>query len=528
MESGVAVKWGVALSAVPVAGVAALAAYDLVQKPHALLRNYPVLGHLRYLLEEIGPELRQYIVSSNDEERPFSRNQRRWIYASSKLQNNYYGFGTDNNMEFNQGYSIIKHRTFADIAPAVASHAGEEDAIPSAKVLGGPRGRARAFRPQSIVNVSAMSFGSMSAQAIEAINRGAAAAGTMHNTGEGGLSPYHRNGGDLILQIGTAYFGCRDEKGRFDIGKLKEVVESGQVKAIEIKLSQGAKPGLGGMLPAAKVSTEISRIRGIPEGVDCASPSRHAEFHNVDSMLDWVEFVAAETGLPVGIKSAVGNMDFWDELVVQMASGERGVDFITVDGGEGGTGAAPLIFSESVAYPFRVGFTEVYKRFARAGLTDRVTFIGSGKLGLPNNAIVAFALGVDMVNVGREIMMSIGCIQAQKCHTDACPTGIATQSPWLTRGLDPALKSVRAANYIKTLRRDLLKVSEACGVAHPGLITADDLDILYGLETRTPLRDVYGYEDGWGLPSAADRAAIVALMTGASHGESAPLSATSR
>jgi len=221
-------------------------------------------------------------------------------------------------------------------------------------------------------------------------------------------------------------------------------------------------------------------------------------------------------------------MDFWDELVVQMASGERGVDFITIDGGEGGTGAAPLIFSESVSFPFRVGFTEVYKRFARAGLTDRVTFIGSGKLGLPNNAIVAFALGVDMVNVGREIMMSIGCIQAQKCHTDACPTGIATQSPWLTRGLDPALKSVRAANYIKTLRRDLLKVSEACGVPHPGLITADDLDILYGLETRTPLREIYDYQHGWGLPSPADQAAITALMTSASHGESAPLSATSR
>ncbi len=521
-------KWSHALPALPVVGVAALAAYDLIQKPHALLRNYPVLGHLRYILEEIGPELRQYIVTSNDEERPFSRNQRRWIYASSKLQNNYYGFGTDNNMEYTQGYPIIKHRTFADISPAVGQHAGEEDGIPSAKLLGGPRDRRLAFRPRSIVNISAMSFGSLSGNAIEAINKGASIAGCMHNTGEGGLSPYHRNGGDLMLQIGTAYFGCRDDKGRFDVEKLKDVVASGPVKAIEIKLSQGAKPGLGGVLPGAKVSPEIAGIRGIPEGVDCASPSRHAEFHDVDSMLDWVELIADETGLPVGIKSAVGNMDFWDDLVAEMGSTARGVDFITVDGGEGGTGAAPMIFSESVAFPFRVGFTEVYKRFARAGISDDVTFIGSGKLGLPGNAVVGFALGADMVNVGREIMLSIGCIQAQKCHTDACPTGITTQNAWLARGLDPTLKSVRAANYVKTLRRDLLKVSEACGVAHPGLISTDDLDILNGCETATSLRDVYKYETGWGQPSATDRTEITRLMTGASHGGAAPMSAMSR
>lgn len=502
-------NWKRILPAAPVVGIAALAAYDLTQKPHALLRNFPVVGHLRYLLEEMGPELRQYIVASNDEERPFSRNQRRWIYSSSKLQNNYYGFGTDNNVEYTPGYPIIKHRTFAAVTDAAAR---SSSAIPAAKVLGGPRRRAKAFRPQSVVNVSAMSFGSMSAKAIEAINKGAALAGSMHNTGEGGLSPHHRNGGDLILQIGTAYFGCRDEHGLFDINRLKNVVDSAPVKAIEIKLSQGAKPGLGGMLPGAKVTPEIAEIRGIPQGVDCKSPSRHTEFHDVDSMLDWVEFIADETGLPVGIKSAVGNMEFWDDLVANMISGQRGVDFITVDGGEGGTGAAPLIFSESVAYPFRIGFAEVYKRFAEAGISDLVTFIGSGKLGLPDNAVVAFALGADMVNVGREIMLSIGCIQSQKCHTDTCPTGIATQNPWLARGLDPTLKSERAANYIKTLRRDLLKVSEACGVEHPGLIATDDLDILEGVSSKTSLREVYDYEKGWGLPSVADQAAIVELM----------------
>ena len=296
------------------------------------------------------------------------------------------------------------------------------------------------------------------------------------------------------------------------------LVEANPIKSIEIKLSQGAKPGLGGLLPGTKVTPEIARIRGIPEGVDCASPSRHSEFDSVDSMLDWVEMVADETGVPVGIKSAVGNMDFWSELVDLMSTTERGVDFVTIDGGEGGTGAAPFLFSESVSLPFRVGFARVYEQFARGGVADHVTFIGSGKLGLPDNAVVAFALGCDMVNVGREVMMSIGCVQAQKCHTGKCPAGVATQDKWLAHGLDPLNKADRATNYLRTLRRDLLKVSEACGVAHPGLITADDLDILYGHESATSLREVYGYESKWGVPNEFDAAEVVRLMNGPAAG----------
>ena len=342
-----------------------------------------------------------------------------------------------------------------------------------------------------------MSFGSLSKNAIEALNRGAAMAGCLHDTGEGALSPYHRKGGDLVFQIGTSYFGCRDERGAFDLARLKDLCAGAPVKAIEIKLSQGAKPGLGGMLPGAKVTEEIAQIRGIQPGVDCASPSRHTAFHDVDSMLDFVEQVAAETGLPVGIKSAVGSMGVWDDLVAAMSSRERGVDFVNIDGGEGGTGAAPLIFADAVAFPFRIGFALVYAKFAAAGLTDDVTFMGAGKLGVPENAVVAFALGVDMVNVGREAMMSIGCIQAQKCHTDHCPTGVATQNPWLVRGLDPELKSVRAANYIKSMRRDLWKVSEAMGVVHPGLLTPDDIDILDGLNSHRSLGEVYGYDASW-------------------------------
>ncbi|GAA3531485.1 FMN-binding glutamate synthase family protein [Aeromicrobium flavum] len=472
--------------------------HDLTQKKHAILRNFPIIGHFRYWVETVGPELRQYIVTSNDEERPFSRDQRRWVYASSKGENSYFGFGTDNDVERVSGYPIIKHRTFTGPGATTSRHGSEGVPLPSAKVLGGPRGRRLAFRPQSVVNISAMSFGSLSAPALQALNQGAAIAGCMQNTGEGSIAPAHLNGGDLIFQIGTAYFGCRDEQGRFDLGRLVDLVQSAPVRAIEIKLSQGAKPGLGGMLPGAKVDRTIAEIRGIPEGVDCVSPSRHTAFHDVDSMLDFVETVADATGLPVGIKSAVGNLSFWDELVEQMLPRTRGVDFVNIDGGEGGTGAAPMIFADSVAYPFRIAFTEVRKRFDAAGLSDDVTFIGAGKLGLAENALVAFALGADMVNVGREAMLSIGCIQAQKCHTDHCPVGVATQNPRYTRGLDPTLKKQRLANYVLSLRRDLLKVAEAVGVVHPGMITADDIDILEGQRSAVSLRELYGYEPGWG------------------------------
>jgi glutamate synthase domain-containing protein 2 len=505
------------------AALAGLAARDLIQREHTLLRNFPVLGHARYLLEAIGPELRQYLVAGNNEERPFTRDQRRWVYASAKKENNYFGFGTDNDLEFTAGYPVINHRTFGRAVPTTNVHSGHGVDLPSAKVLGGPRGRAHAFRPQSVVNISAMSFGSLSGAAVEALNRGAALAGCLHNTGEGGVSRHHRHGGELVFQIGTAYFGCRDEHGRFDLERLKALVESAPVRALEIKLSQGAKPGLGGVLPGVKVSAEIAEARGVPEGKDCISPSRHAEFSDTDSLLDWVELLAAETGLPVGIKSAVGDMGFWHELTELMAGTGRGVDFVTIVGGEGGTGAAPLIFTDSVSLPFQLGFARVYATFARAGLQEQVTFIGGGKLGLPDNAVVAFALGCDMVNVAREAMLAIGCIQAQKCHEDTCPTGVATQNAWLTHGLDPALKSVRAANYVSTLRRDLLRVAEACGVEHPGLIDTSSVEVLTGRTTSTPLAEVYEYAPDWGLPSAADRAEIARIMAGeAPQGGTAP------
>lgn len=487
--------------------------YDLVQRKHAILRNFPIIGHFRYLLETIGPELRQYIVTGNDEERPFTRDQRRWVYATSKMQNSYFGFGSDNEMEQAENYLIVKHDAFPLHSPRSGEPGYDPDyRIPCAKVLGGHRQRAKAFRPASVVNLSAMSFGSLSSAAVEAINRGCALAGCLHNTGEGGISPHHLHGGELIWQIGTGYFGCRDSKGAFDLEALKDKVSRCPVRAIEIKLSQGAKAGVGGIVPAAKMTEEISRIRGVPAGKDCVSPPTHSAFGAEDSLLDFVEMIADQTGLPVGIKSAVGKIDFWTELTRLMSTSDRAVDFISIDGGEGGSGAAPLAFADHVSLPFKLGFTRVYRMFAEHGLHEQVVFVGSAKLGFPESALFGFALGCDMIAVAREPMMAIGCIQAQRCHTGHCPTGIATQNRWLVRGLDPTSKAVRLASYIVTLRKELLMLSRTCGVAHPGLITNQHVEILDGRFSSNSIAELFGYADGYGLPSRADQSAIAQEM----------------
>ncbi len=471
--------------------------YDIFQKKHAILRNFPIIGHFRYMLEAIGPELRQYIVTNNDEERPFSRDQRRWVYASSKEQNNYFGFGTDNDLELSSNYVIIKHSAF----PLPEPIKGEPDydplhPVPCLKVMGAARERPRAFRPESIIYVSAMSYGSLSSAAIKAINMGVKIAGGLHNTGEGGISPYHCQGGDLIYQLGTGYFGARDGDGNLSIERLVERCERHpQVKAVELKLSQGAKPGRGGLLPGAKVTAEIAEIRGIPQGKDCISPAYHRAFRNVDEMLDVVEEIAAATGLPVGIKSAVGDLGFWHELAELMANDRgRGVDYITIDGGEGGTGAAPLVFSDHVALPFKVGFARVHHLFERQGIADDVVFMGAGRLGFPETATLAMAMGCDMIGVARESMMAIGCIQAQRCHTGHCPTGVATQNKWLVRGLDPTDKGARMANYMVALRKEMMWLARACGVDHPGKIGLDRFEIMNGQFGVNSAREIFGYD----------------------------------
>jgi glutamate synthase domain-containing protein 2 len=505
----------------------ALALRDATQKTHTIRRNFPLVGRFRYLLEKIGPELRQYIVAGDNDERPFNRDQRRWVYASSKQENNYFAFGTDNPIEVTPGYVLVKHSTLGCKTPASTPQAGMEVGLPCAKVLGAARDRRLAFRPASVVNISGMSFGALSGAAIEALNRGAALSDCLHNTGEGGLSPYHRKGGDLVFQLGTAYFGVRDERGRFDLQRLKDLVQSAPVRALEVKLSQGAKPGLGGHLPGAKVSPEIAATRAIAEGKDCISPSRHAEFDSVDGLLDFVELIAQETGLPVTLKSAVGELGFWEELADRMASGTRGVDGITIDGGEGGTGAAPLVFTDHVALPFRTAFPRVYRVFAERGLQERIVWGASAKVGLPDNALFAMAMGADLLHTAREPMLAIGCIQAKKCHTDHCPTGVATQNRRLERGLDPTLKSVRCANYVKTLRRDLLKVSQAAGHDHPAFLTTADLEMLGGNGDWQSGSVLTGYPPEWALPGKADRDALIELMRPAPQGGSATPSATS-
>ena len=483
--------------------------WDLIQKNHAILRNFPVIGHLRFILERVGPELRQYIFTDNNEELPFSRDQRRWVYATAKQENPYFGFGTDNVVS-EPGHVLIHHSAFPLLSP-------DGDHVPAAKVLGAWRDRPGAFRPDSIVNISAMSFGSLSGHAIQALNQGAAKSGCLHNTGEGGIADHHRHGGDLIFQIGTGYFGCRTNDGALSIDNLVDTVGSAPVKAIELKLSQGAKPGIGGLLPGEKVTEEIAAVRGVPVGITVASPARHQAFSTVAEMIDVIETIADATSLPVGIKSAVGQMAFWEELADLMAATGRGPDFITVDGGEGGTGAGPLVFSDNVAYPFRNAMARVYTAFAARDLHRDIVFMGAGKLGYPQNALAALILGCDMVNVGREAMMAIGCIQAQRCHTGHCPTGVATQRSWLERGLDPTSKGVRAGNYIAALRHDLLRLSHATGAAHPALVPAAAVEIVSANGTPVSIASAFGLADGIDRLSEMDAAAIENLMRTAAH-----------
>lgn len=494
----------------------AIVVFDVTQRSHTILRIFPIIGHFRYILERVGPELRQYIVTDNNEERPFTRDQRRWVYASAKRQNNRFGFGSDNEMERSTNYLVIKHEAFppmVDPAHSIENESSDEHfMLPAAKIMGLARGRKKAFRPSSVINISGMSFGSLSGRAVEALNGGARIADCMQTTGEGGISPHHRQGGDLVFQVGTGYFGCRDDRGRFDLDALEETLSTAPVKAVEIKLSQGAKPGLGGILPAVKVTPEIARIRGVEPHKDCISPPAHSAFNDVDGLLELAESIADRTGLPVGIKSAVGKGSFWRELADKMADGGRGVDFITVDGGEGGTGAAPLAFTDHVSLPFKIGFTRVFSTFSERGIADDVVFIGSGRLGLPDASLMAFGLGCDMINVGREAMLAVGCIQSQRCHTGNCPTGVTTHKPWRTRGLDPDLKAVRTANYVIQLRGELLALARTCGHPHPSMVGAGQLELIDGRFGSRPLTEVFDYQSDWGVPQGRQRDAIFALM----------------
>tara|TARA_R110002073_G_scaffold138424_2_gene288047 strand:+ start:18398 stop:19945 length:1548 start_codon:yes stop_codon:yes gene_type:complete len=467
----------------------------LLQKKHTISHNFPIIGHIRYFFESIGPEIRQYFVANNREELPFNRIERGWIYASAKKENNYEGFGTDRDIYAHQ-HIFINNAMMPYKLPENHPNKINPNFLPCAKVIGVYNKRKKPFRPASIINVSAMSFGSLSAKAVESLNRGVKMAGAYHNTGEGGLSPYHSNGGDVVFHFGTGYFGVRTNDGRFSMEKLKQlVIDNPFIKAIEVKLSQGAKPGKGGVLPGAKITKEIANIRGVEVGKDVLSPPNHSAFSNVKELLDFVEDIAKNTGLPVGIKAAIGKLNEWEELADIMLKTGKGPDFITVDGGEGGTGAAPPSFADHVSLPWVYGFSDLYKVFQKRNLTNRIVFIGSGKLGFPAKAAMAFAMGVDCINVAREAMMSIGCIQAQICHTNRCPSGIATQNKWLQNGINIPLKSVRLAQYFKTFRKELVEITHAAGYEHPCQFTMKDIDVnVDDHNLSEELNKTYNYE----------------------------------
>ena len=465
-----------------------------IQKEHTIKHNFPVVGHIRYWLETIGPELRQYIVANDKEENPFNRSERRWIYASSKGQNNYFGFGTTEQL-YEMGYPVIKNSAFP-LSDEQAEHVNDDPSfVPCLKMIGERNRRKRPYRPPSVINISAMSYGSLGKKAVSALNQGAHLANCYHNTGEGGISPYHLFGADLVLQIGTGYFGVRDEEGHFSLEKLVSLTQKyPRIRLIEIKMSQGAKPGKGGVLPGQKVNAEIARVRGIPEGKDCISPNSHSVFDDTRSLIKFVEAIAEATGLPVGIKCAVGRMMFWNELSSAIRRDRQGPDFIVIDGSEGGTGAAPLTYSDHVSLPFKTAFTRVYGLFKQKGIHRDVVWVGSSKLGFPDRSIVAFAMGCDLVNIAREAMISIGCIQAQKCHTDHCPAGIATQNKWLQSGVNVPIKAERFARYIRTFRHELLTLSHTAGYHHPSQFNSEDIELSVGLGNYKTLTNSIGYK----------------------------------
>ena len=513
--------WTIAILAV-VAVLLVLVVHDLVQTHKPVVRIFPVLGHLRYFLIEVGPEIRQYLIAQNREEAPFNRSEREWIYRSADRENNYFGFGTDD-QPYGIGYPIIKHVAFTgNNDPYLGSKHDKAKEIPCAKVIGAGHGRKQPYQPPSIVNISAMSFGALGRNATMGMNLGAKLANCYHNTGEGGCSRYHRSGADICFQIGTGYFGVRNRDGRFDIDAVKALVaDVPQIKLFEIKLSQGAKPGKGGVLPGEKVTPEISEARLVPQGKDCISPNHHSEFSDVDSMIDFIERVHDATGRPVGVKSAIGHLDFWYELSERMRERGAGPDFIVVDGKEGGTGAAPLAFADHVALPYRVAFPRVYKIFQDAGLADDITWVGAGKLGFGDRTIVALALGADMVYVAREAMLAMGCIQAQKCHTSWCPTGITTHREWLQRGLDPNLAAKRVHGYLETYRNELAAMAQAAGYGHPAMFTPHDVEVSAGPGIFKTLHEIYGYDKKQFAPGMTPRFKAVTREREVREGRSA-------
>jgi glutamate synthase domain-containing protein 2 len=454
---GVGYLWPPALWSLLVIGpLVARGVADMVQTKQAVRRNFPVIGHLRYLLEKIRPEINQYFVESNSDGKPFSRNDRSVVYQRAKGDVDTLPFGTQLDV-YAPGYEWINH----SLAPV------HSDPEKSRVHVGGPD--CRQPYSASVFNVSAMSYGSLSMNAVLALNTGAKRGGFAHNTGEGGLSPYHlQPGGDLIWQIGTGYFSCRDKAGRFSVDEFATRATLPNVKMIEIKLSQGAKPGHGGILPARKLTPEIADIRGVELGKDVLSPPAHSAFSTPEGLLRFVqELRDASGGKPTGFKLCVGKRHEFLGIVKAMLATGITPDFITVDGAEGGTGAAPMEFSDSVGTPLDEGLSFVHNALVGANVRDRIRVIASGKINTGFQIATKVALGADMCSAARAMMFAIGCIQALRCNTNQCPTGVATQNPDLVKGLHVGDKSERVARYHKETVKSFFEVLGAAGLSAP-------------------------------------------------------------
>ncbi len=459
---------------------------DVSQKKHAVLRNYPVIGRLRYLFEKQGEYFRQYFFMNDREELPFNRSTRGWVYRLAKAEGGVIGFGSTNNT--NEAGSIL----FVNHPFPVL----EEDRLPTPPMLIGEGYCREPFLAWSVVNISGMSFGAISEPAVRSLSRGAAAAGCWLDTGEGGLSPFHLDGGcDIIMQIGTANYGIRDERGNFSVERAKELAP--KVKAFEIKLSQGAKPGKGGVLPAAKVTEQIGAIRGIPPHQDSISPNRHRDIANVDQLLDRVALIREATGRPVGIKTAIGGWQFMNELcdAVNRRGPEYAPDFMAIDGGEGGSGAAPQALMDHMALPIAEALPRVVDALIESGLRDRVRVIAAGRLVNPARAAWALCVGAVFVNSARGFMFALGCIQALRCHQNTCPTGVTTHNKRLQRGLVVAEKYQRVANYAQGMNKEIDMIAHSCGCRHARELRREHVRIVQSAGHSVALNMLYPYPE---------------------------------
>src|SRR5690349_411692 len=457
---------------------------DITQKKHTVLRNYPVIGRLRYLLEKQGEYLRQYLFAGDRDEMPFNRATRGWVYRLAKNEGGIIGFGSTFDLR-EPGSIIFVNAPFPVL---------EEELIATPALMIGDAYCKHPFLARSIVNISGMSFGAISQPAVQSLSRGAAAAGCWMDTGEGGLSPYHLEGGcDVIMQIGTAKYGIRDKDGAFSPERAKELAKS--VKAFEIKLSQGAKPGKGGVLPGGKVTPEIAAIRGIPEGEDSISPNRHRDAANIVELLDFVARVRSITGRPVGIKTAIGGFRFLNSMAeeVHRRGLEYAPDFLVIDGGEGGSGAAPQALFDHMSLSIEEALPRAADVLYETGLKERIRLVASGKLVTSARAAWALCVGADFINTARGFMFSLGCIQALRCHTNTCPTGITTHNPRLQRGLVVEEKWQRVANYAMGMNKDIEMIAHSCGVAHPRLLRREHCRIVQANGASAALNMLYPY-----------------------------------